>query len=281
MKIAFRILWCGLWFAVLIVVPVARAQAQDPVKVAPEVYRVLLENDQVRVLEMRLRPGSILPKHSHPAHITYALSDGLVRFTSPNGEDKMINLRAGRTAWSGPATHVVENIGLTEARIVAIELKESPASSGDVHHLAAAGERQKHAMFAPRDLQWRDAPPSLPPGAKMTVLSGDPQKPGPFTLRFQIPAGYRVPSHWHPADEHVTVVSGSIYMGMGDDRTDDFCGTPIPTGGFVMMPAREHHFAWSDEGAVIQIHGIGPWGINYLNPDDDPRTPSDPYSLDD
>ncbi len=266
----------SLCAALVLVVPIGRPKAQDAVKVAPEIYRVLLENEHVRVLAMRLQPGDSSPMHSHPAHLVYAMSDSHVRFMLPAEEDKVVNMRAGQTAWSGPETHAVENIGVTEAHVLAIEMKDSSMSVREPQ-LAGKRERREHVMHTADNLEWRDAPESLPPGAKMAVMSGDPQKPGPFTLRFMIPAGYRIAPHWHPADEHVTVLSGSIFMAMGKDQYDEPCGMQVTAGGFVMMPAREHHFAWSEEPTVIQIHGIGPWGITYVNSVDDPRAKAEAY----
>ena len=129
-----------------------------------------------------------------------------------------------------------------------------------------------HAFVTPDDLQWQDGPPSLPAGAQFAIIEGDPTKDGLFTMRVQLPANYRIPAHWHPADEHVTVISGTFHMGAGD-MLDVAKGQTLPAGSFALMPAQMHHFAWTTEPAVIQLHGVGPWQINYLNPTDDPRTP--------
>jgi quercetin dioxygenase-like cupin family protein len=127
-----------------------------------------------------------------------------------------------------------------------------------------------HVMVSPGDLQWADAPPSLPAGAKLAVIEGDPSKAGLFTMRLKAPANYRIPAHWHPADEHVTVISGTFYMGMGD-KLDVAEGKGLGAGSFAVMPAKTQHFAYTNEEAVIQLHGVGPWGIHYVNAADDPR----------
>lgn len=127
-----------------------------------------------------------------------------------------------------------------------------------------------HIMISPAELQWSDAPPSLPPGAKVAVLEGDPSQAGAFTMRLKLPAGYKVPPHWHPADEHVTVISGGFFMGMGE-KFNEKAATQLPVGGFAMMATGTRHFAFTREGATVQLHGTGPWGINYVNPADDPR----------
>lgn len=127
-----------------------------------------------------------------------------------------------------------------------------------------------HGIFAPGDMKWVDAAPILPPGAKMVVLKGDPSKEGIFVLRLRVPAGYRIMPHWHPAYENVTVISGEANIGMGSvfDKTK---GHKIPTGGFGYLAPQMNHFFWADMETIIQLHGMGPWQLYYLNPDDDPR----------
>jgi quercetin dioxygenase-like cupin family protein len=131
---------------------------------------------------------------------------------------------------------------------------------------------QAHIMVRANDMTWVDGPPSLPAGAKSAVIEGNPTKAGLFTMRVKIPANYRIPAHWHPADEHVTVISGTFHMGMGD-KLDTSAGRALPAGSFAVMPATSRHFAYTNEETVIQLHGVGPWGITYVNPADDPRSP--------
>jgi hypothetical protein len=127
-----------------------------------------------------------------------------------------------------------------------------------------------HIMTVSDALIWNEAPPSLPPGAKIAVLQGDPAQEGPFTMRGKLPSNYIIPPHWHPAIEHVTVISGSVYMGLGE-RIDETKATKLPVGGFAVMEVGTTHFLFTKEEAIVQVHGIGPWGIHYVNPDDDPR----------
>ncbi len=106
----------------------------------------------------------------------------------------------------------------------------------------------------------------------MAMLEGDPAKPGPFTIRLKFPPHYNVQPHWHPAPEHVTVLSGALSLALGDafDTTKE--KKVLPVGGFRVMPATAHHFGWTTtEETIIQLHGVGPWEINYLNSSDDPR----------
>jgi hypothetical protein len=127
-----------------------------------------------------------------------------------------------------------------------------------------------HVMKAPAELEWVDGPPSLPKGAKVAVLEGDPGKAGPFTIRIQFPAKYKIAPHWHPGIEHVTVISGEFMMGSGE-KWDDAALKKMPAGAFGVMPMKYPHFAMAKKKAVVQLHGIGPWGITYINPADDPR----------
>jgi hypothetical protein len=128
----------------------------------------------------------------------------------------------------------------------------------------------EHVLMTAGSIAWGDAPPSLPPGGKMAVLSGDPTKAGPFTIRAQVPAGYRVPPHWHPTAEHVTVLSGTVGFGMGD-KFDPAGLKDITAGGYAVMPAEMRHFVQAKSAATIQVSGMGPFAVVYVNPADDPR----------
>jgi hypothetical protein len=89
-------------------------------------------------------------------------------------------------------------------------------------------------------------------------------------MRIMVPATYRIAPHHHPADEHVTVISGDFALGMGETFVESALET-LPVGGFAMMKTGTRHFASSANGAVVQLHGMGPWGLTYVNPADDPR----------
>ena len=123
-----------------------------------------------------------------------------------------------------------------------------------------------HTIVAPVDVQWK----ALRPGAEIAVISGDPDKAGsPFVIRFRYHGKARIPPHWHPVDEHLTVLSGTFRIGMGE-RGDEAATTALGVGAYALLPAKMPHFAWADDGTVIQAHGIGPFTINYVNPADDP-----------
>jgi hypothetical protein len=126
------------------------------------------------------------------------------------------------------------------------------------------------AVHRPGDLKWQDGPPSLPVGAKFTILEGDPAKPGPFVFRVKVPDGYRIPPHTHPKAERVTVVSGTFNLGMGE-AFDTTKGESLPAGTYGTWPAGMTHYVWAKGETVVQFHGEGPWVIRYVNPADDPR----------
>ena len=127
-----------------------------------------------------------------------------------------------------------------------------------------------HVIFTPAQVAWGEAPPSFPKGARFATLVGDPTKPGPFTIRAVFPAGYKIMPHWHPTAEHVTVLEGTYAMGKGD-TFDMKALHSLPPGSFSMMPAETRHFAYTEKGVTIQVHGTGPFTLTYVNPADDPR----------
>ena len=140
--------------------------------------------------------------------------------------------------------------------------------------LASAGlsdEATDHGFFAANEVKWGAGPPSLPSGAKAAVLEGDPTKDGLFTMRLSLPDGYQIKPHTHPAFEHITVISGTFNLGMGEKFDTTKGGKALEAGAFAYLAPNTKHYAWSKGETVIQLHGQGPWQINYLNPADDPR----------
>lgn len=135
-------------------------------------------------------------------------------------------------------------------------------------------DKPQPKLYPPDGLKWENGPKSLPPGAKMVVLEGDPAAAGPFVMRVKVLDGYKIPPHMHPKPERVTVISGSFHLGMGD-KFDAKHATALPAGSFGTWPAGMRHFVWAEGETVIQLHGEGPWQIEYLNPTDDPRRPKD------
>ncbi|MBD0331547.1 MAG: cupin domain-containing protein [Chitinophagaceae bacterium] len=128
----------------------------------------------------------------------------------------------------------------------------------------------KHIFANARSLKWQKGPASLPAGAKLAVLEGDMTKAEPFTVRLLFPANYKVHPHWHPAIEHVTVIQGALYMGTGESF-NMATAKKLSAGDFATMPIRYAHYAFTKGKTIIQLHGVGPWGITYINAADDPR----------
>lgn len=125
-----------------------------------------------------------------------------------------------------------------------------------------------HTMVVPSELKWAPVP-SLPPGAQIAVIEGPMNAAVPFTVRLKFPADYKIPAHSHPAIEHVTVISGTFNMGTGD-KLDTTKTMALPPGSVAIMQPKTNHFAWTKEETIVQLHGVGPWGVTYVNPADDP-----------
>lgn len=130
-------------------------------------------------------------------------------------------------------------------------------------------------VYSATEVKWKKGPESLPPGAEIAVLEGDPSKPGPFVFRVRVPDGYSIPPHTHPKAERVTVIAGTFHIAMGE-KLDKNSGQAMATGAFGYWPAGMKHFAWVSGETIVQFHGTGPWVINYLNPADDPRSTKKP-----
>jgi ketosteroid isomerase-like protein len=140
----------------------------------------------------------------------------------------------------------------------------------DIFNADSAGPAAVHSMLAPAEFKWGDPPPGLPAGGRVALIAGDPSQPVPFVLRVQVPAGYKVPLHWHPTTENLTVMSGTVAIGMGD--VADAAMKDLPAGGIVVLPAEMRHVFVAKTAATFQVHGTGPFAITYVNPADDPRT---------
>lgn len=127
----------------------------------------------------------------------------------------------------------------------------------------------QHQPTRAADLKWSPVP-SLPKGAQIAMIEGPMNQAVPFTVRLKFPANYTIPPHMHPAVERVTVLAGTLHMGMGEKF--DRAGTqPVGSGDIMIMQPGTAHFAWNETETVLQLHGTGPWGITYLNAADDPR----------
>jgi quercetin dioxygenase-like cupin family protein len=129
---------------------------------------------------------------------------------------------------------------------------------------------QHHTVVPADEVKWGPAPPSLPPGAQAAVLLGSPAKPGPFVLRLKFPAGFVVPPHRHSQDEFVIILSGKMTITAGE-KVDRAALKALAPGSFFHLPAGMAHYAWAEAESTLQINGMGPFDVTYLNPSDDPR----------
>lgn len=145
-----------------------------------------------------------------------------------------------------------------------------PLSAASGPRADRPGHGSQMGLYLPDSMEWVDGPPSLPRGAKVALLEGDPAAEGMFVMRAKLPDGYHVPPHTHPKTERVTVISGTLELAMGEQLTRG-AAKPLPAGSFGYWPAGMKHAAWAKGVTIIQIHGAGPWEINYINPADDPR----------
>ncbi len=128
-----------------------------------------------------------------------------------------------------------------------------------------------HNAFTPDSVSYGPVPSFIPAGAQLAVLEGDPTaSTGDFTIRLKMPAGYKIPAHWHPKRENVTVISGTFKVGMGD-KFDESKMHAFPAGSFAYLDPDMHHYAMAAGGeTVVQVHGMSPVQFNYINASEDP-----------
>jgi hypothetical protein len=127
-----------------------------------------------------------------------------------------------------------------------------------------AGE---HVMLDPLELTWNDLPAL--PGVKIAVIEGALNQPVPIMFRLKFPANFKVPPHWHPGIEHITILSGTLHMGIGS-AFDASKTRALKAASVSIMQPGTHHYVWTSEETIAQVHSIGPWSVNYINPADDP-----------
>ena len=152
--------------------------------------------------------------------------------------------------------------------IVCALFAAAPAIAADATKKADAAKHDATAINA-AEIKWGEAPPDVPKGASLAVLHGDPSKKAPFTIRLKLPAGYKIPPHWHSNDEQLTIVSGAFVLHMGD--TMDAPANTLTAGGYHFLPGKMHHAAETKGETIVQVNGMGPFDIHYLNPTDNPN----------
>jgi quercetin dioxygenase-like cupin family protein len=158
---------------------------------------------------------------------------------------------------------------LAVAAVVAVVVSADQPKPG-----GSPAAKLAHMVALPDDLKWVDGPPVLPTGVKVAALDGDMGKEGLFVVRAKFPDGYTIPPHWHSADEHITVISGSFGVGLGD-KLDKTKIRYLPAGSYARMGKEERHYAVAKGETVIQVHAMGPFDLHYVNPADDPTKKTD------
>jgi quercetin dioxygenase-like cupin family protein len=138
--------------------------------------------------------------------------------------------------------------------------------------LLAGGMPSLAKDATPDPFVWQAAPPSLPKGAQMAVVSGDPAKKGPFVVKLKLPANYVIPPHRHATPENITVLYGVLNVGMGE-KLDKTRTKRYERGDYLSIPANAPHYALTGNQTIIQLNGTGPYGIAYVDPAADPSTP--------
>ena len=224
------------------------------------VRRVLLDNAEAVAIETTYPQGTGVPLHEHRSpHLVYVVEGGTVQTTGPDGSLVTLQLHPGQTLWRDAQRHSTRNIGSTQVRILEVEIKHAGTK--------LAGERTPRAVT---QVNW--IPDPMDPARSTALLVGDPARPGPYTVRLRLGAGYALGVHQHPdEDEHLTVLSGTLYWSMGEAGS----GAPehaLPAGGYVAFPAGTPHRLWTAEDTVLQMTGVGPRTYVYFNPQEDPRT---------
>lgn len=178
------------------------------------------------------------------------------------------------------ATIILSALFLASCASNSTNQADDRGGSAPITHEPYGSEMKPFNTNPPAAIAWKPGPPSLPAGAQIAVLEGDPAKEGPFVFRLKLPDGYTIPPHTHARAERVTVIQGTFNVAEGDsiDKTPGAGKAKVmPAGTFGYWPARMHHFAWASGGGggggdtILQLHGFGPWKIEYVNAADDPR----------
>jgi quercetin dioxygenase-like cupin family protein len=157
-----------------------------------------------------------------------------------------------------------------KSRFAIVAIGSAIAASIAAASIAQTVEQSAHKIVLPQDIKWAAAPASLPGGAEAALLYGDMSKEGLFALRVKIPKDYFIPPHTHARPEVVTILSGKFSLGMGPKANRGSVQT-IGAGGFFAIQPGVSHYVFAEEETILQITSVGPWGIDYVDPKDDPR----------
>lgn len=132
----------------------------------------------------------------------------------------------------------------------------------------------EHLIHRPNEVEWEPGPGSFEEGSEWAVLEGDPGEEGVFTMQIKMPDGFVINPHWHPNVERVTVLEGTFNLGSGEEL-DPEATEALEAGSYTSMPPEMRHYAVADGETIIQLTTVGPWEINYVNEEDDPRPRAD------
>jgi SAM-dependent methyltransferase len=182
----------------------------------------------------------------------------------PRTADTYERLAEQYSSYSRYANHFV--ILRKRRRGAAARLEAKPRAKAGA---APLSKRPHELTVAAGELLWGPAPPNLPAPAQLAVVAGDLESRAPYAVRLKMPNGYKIMPHWRPTLENVTVLSGVFHVGSGS-TFDESRGRALPIGGFSYVGPQRHHFAWAEGETEIQIHGLGPFEMTYVNPSDDP-----------
>ena len=145
---------------------------------------------------------------------------------------------------------------------------EKPAAKTPAHS-APAATMPDHGMTTPDDIKWGPPPPVFDPSAQFAVLAGNPMASGMYVVRLKMPDGYKIMPHWHPTTENITVISGTFHFATGD-KFDNTKGATMTAGTFGFVGPHMNHYAWAEGETIVQVHGMGPFKLTYVNPKDAP-----------
>lgn len=225
--------------------------------VGEAVRTTLLDNDEVLVVENSYPPGASSLAHTHRfPSVAYVVEGGMLEARASDGTIERYDMRPGETLWSGaPHAHAARNAGPTPVRVVEVEIKHATPKD--------AASQKTCRVLTPATLEWR--PDSQDPRRSAALLVGDTTRPGPFTIRYRLPAGYQLKLHLHPdEDEQLTVLSGAIGWSAGEAGSGAQEYT-LTAGSFTMTPAGTPHRIWAMEDCEVQMSAIGPHVYTYVN----------------
>jgi quercetin dioxygenase-like cupin family protein len=226
--------------------------APDPLAVAYDNYRVVLENDQVRVLEHTVAVGGSEAAHHLPCRLTYAMSQGGYKLvTQRPGGPRTESVRQPRSAWwSGAEDIALKNSGNQVARELIVEFKQPLPGATDCTTVGA----QQLVSIAPAGLAWSTDAGKV---ARARVL-GDATVDGPFVQRVKLPAGYKSGRRAFDREISATVLGGELKVSIVDAGAQPSAVQSLPAGSYLRIPAGVVHEEWSERGAELELRGVGP-----------------------